>query len=438
MKKFYSSLALAAAVCFSASAADSNVEKIKNVTFADAVAAAPAATKAATKAPQKAFPTTIDELCGLFNNAYHTTVSGGWDNAFGTVSIVPGDKPSTVYILGLSDAAIEGEVDFRGATISCPASISLGDNYNFGDPYGVQEIILTHCVPAGDGSNGLVDSTEPFLFYFYDDGTIESAPDEYYMARVPGIGPNSSAVGMSMTAIKLTRETVSNEGWSKVGTATYYDDGFVIDMWSWTNGTPAIECDVYTNAEKPNVYRLYTPYGTLNELTGETLNAAGNQPGYIDLDCTDPSCVLVPKSFTGFVEFDYGPFLAANTEWVSVDGGTSVSEVKQVLGADNVSTFNAETRLVMVKNCLVGAAFNNYTPSLITDVFTWKDPSAAPSCTFTAELSESCFTGSGIADVIATEEAPVEYYNLQGIRVNNPDKGVYIRVQGKNAVKVVR
>ena len=32
--------------------------------------------------------------------------------------------------------------------------------------------------------------------------------------------------------------------------------------------------------------------------------------------------------------------------------------------------------------------------------------------------------------------APVEYYNLQGVKVVNPSNGVYIKVQGKKASKV--
>lgn len=34
-------------------------------------------------------------------------------------------------------------------------------------------------------------------------------------------------------------------------------------------------------------------------------------------------------------------------------------------------------------------------------------------------------------------DAPVIYYNLQGVRVNNPENGLFIRVQGKKATKVM-
>ena len=41
-----------------------------------------------------------------------------------------------------------------------------------------------------------------------------------------------------------------------------------------------------------------------------------------------------------------------------------------------------------------------------------------------------------VADVLDAT-APVEYYNLQGVRVANPGKGLYIRRQGIRAEKVI-
>ena len=47
-------------------------------------------------------------------------------------------------------------------------------------------------------------------------------------------------------------------------------------------------------------------------------------------------------------------------------------------------------------------------------------------------------TTTGVNDIVADDaNAPVEYYNLQGVRVANPESGLYIRVQGKKASKVL-
>ena len=42
-----------------------------------------------------------------------------------------------------------------------------------------------------------------------------------------------------------------------------------------------------------------------------------------------------------------------------------------------------------------------------------------------------------VEGVDAENLEPAEYYNLQGIKVAKPSKGLYIKKQGKNATKVV-
>ncbi len=46
-------------------------------------------------------------------------------------------------------------------------------------------------------------------------------------------------------------------------------------------------------------------------------------------------------------------------------------------------------------------------------------------------------TETGIEDVEINNNAPVEYFNLQGVRVEEPTSGLYIRRQGNNVSKVV-
>ena len=46
-------------------------------------------------------------------------------------------------------------------------------------------------------------------------------------------------------------------------------------------------------------------------------------------------------------------------------------------------------------------------------------------------------SGAGVADVMVDENAPVEYYNLQGVRVNAPENGIFIRRQGNKVEKIM-
>lgn len=66
--------------------------------------------------------------------------------------------------------------------------------------------------------------------------------------------------------------------------------------------------------------------------------------------------------------------------------------------------------------------------------FTFKAEDLKPLLYITYTKKDS---GAGVDDVTVDEDAPVEYYNLQGIRVENPTSGLYIKRQGNKAVKVL-
>ena len=45
---------------------------------------------------------------------------------------------------------------------------------------------------------------------------------------------------------------------------------------------------------------------------------------------------------------------------------------------------------------------------------------------------------TGVENIAVDENAPVKYFNLQGMEIVNPEKGqVVIKTQGKKATKVV-
>lgn len=44
---------------------------------------------------------------------------------------------------------------------------------------------------------------------------------------------------------------------------------------------------------------------------------------------------------------------------------------------------------------------------------------------------------AGVTDIVVDENAPVEFFNLQGVRVANPENGLYIRKQGNKVSKVI-
>ncbi len=77
----------------------------------------------------------------------------------------------------------------------------------------------------------------------------------------------------------------------------------------------------------------------------------------------------------------------------------------------------------VTKNATSGEWYNNIAPSVdATDIM------------FPTLYKKS--GDSGVEAVVVDENAPVEYYNLQGIRVANPENGLFIRRQGNSVSKV--
>ena len=76
----------------------------------------------------------------------------------------------------------------------------------------------------------------------------------------------------------------------------------------------------------------------------------------------------------------------------------------------------------------------------ITEAGTLKYFAHNPATDARSEVKSATATGTttGIADINADVNAPVEYFNLQGIRVANPENGMFIRRQGTQVTKVIK
>ena len=136
-------------------------------------------------------------------------------------------------------------------------------------------------------------------------------------------------------------------------------------------------------------------------------------------------------------EPDYAITLTADVDELT---DTSVSIEYSYTMSEDLETANPT---VVVK--MDGVAIED-NPFVITDL----EPETDYTYTFVAEATVGettvasepvvvSFTTakSGIAGV-AAEQSPVEYFNLQGVRVANPENGVYIRRQGSKVTKVTK
>lgn len=115
-----------------------------------------------------------------------------------------------------------------------------------------------------------------------------------------------------------------------------------------------------------------------------------------------------------------------NTINVANDGLSNTTPIDiTYTDAAGVSSDNVPANTVVVKNCTDPKLFNITNEGLTLAA---KD----------GNLILAKKVSSGVEDVMAEDaDAPVEWFNLQGIRVANPENGIYIRRQGNKVEKVV-
>lgn len=78
-----------------------------------------------------------------------------------------------------------------------------------------------------------------------------------------------------------------------------------------------------------------------------------------------------------------------------------------------------------------------WTPSQDTNVFFLENNAESGPVAFTYAKVVFSNTPTGINGISSDVDAPVEYYNLNGVRVSEPADGIFIRRQGSKVSKVV-
>ena len=131
--------------------------------------------------------------------------------------------------------------------------------------------------------------------------------------------------------------------------------------------------------------------------------------------CIGLTSISIPSSVSSIGKYAFS----------GCSGLTSVTSLSTTPPTCGTSVFNN----VSVGNITLEVPAESVSLYQIAD--TWKDFG-----TITAVSSASRSEASGI-DVILADGDEVEYYNLQGVRVMNPSKGLYIKREGGKTSKVI-
>lgn len=214
--------------------------------------------------------------------------------------------------------------------------------------------------------------------------------------------------------------------WTPVGEGEYRD-GLTYSIYRKEGETaseenvPVCNVEVYRNVENPNFIRVMNPFGPYMKQF-YTSGEFESNPVYLDL--TDPTDVIWELQFTGIVDSDGQIYFMGGTYAIEAFGLTEAEIVewgiKNITYADNVISFPQGSVLLAIPR-----GGNN-----------WGIGNKLPAYNTYLSLPEDW--NSAVSDItVEGTDAPVEYYNLQGVRVANPENGLYIKRQGKTAKKVL-
>lgn len=261
-------------------------------------------------------------------------------------------------------------------------SVTMPDNQGWG----------IYWVPVGADISSPDTQIKPLLYFAYNE--FEPYDDLKYWTPV---GEGEYRDGLTYSIYRKEGETASEEN------------------------VPVCNVEIYRNVEDPNYIRIMNPFGPYMKQFYKNGEFESN-PVYLDL--TDPTDVIWELQFTGIVDSDGQIYFMGGTYAIEAFGLTEAEIVewgiKNITYADNVISFPQGSVLLAIPRGGNNWGIGNKLPAYNTYLSLPKDWNSAVS-NITVE----------------DNDAPVEYYNLQGVRVANPENGLYIKRQGKTAKKVL-
>ncbi|MDE5554577.1 MAG: hypothetical protein K2J10_05280, partial [Muribaculaceae bacterium] len=274
---------------------------------------------------------------------------------------------------------------------------------------------------------GYFNGTEAEMAYAIENGT-DAAPGENtitadkrgrYALVVVAYNSKGEAVSANSSYFYIMDDEADQ--WEEYGTAVYYED--VLGSVYPDMTTEKLNVTVEVNKNQPGFYRLVEPYKNhpyySSGVYANMYRPHDNHKHYLYVHAEDPEAVYIEDSPAG-VDNGYGDVSIFSLAYKYLQDGMSKEEIKElgIFGElDGREITFPNNSFILVERFFKQATF------LTVD---------APMFRITLPKN------AGINDItIDNANSPVEYFNLQGVRVDNPTQGVYIQRKGNTTEKIV-
>ncbi len=215
---------------------------------------------------------------------------------------------------------------------------------------------------------------------------------------------------------------------------TYIGQGFIYDGWilpgytSESNQDYGWYVDAYSNKQNPYIIGLLNPYiDSRCTLTDLNINHVVESMMAIDLSDTD--FIIISQQYSGFKADGYGDISIGNYEGGFSEYYTDKDYIREIMKAKNLkaTTYDAEQGLITIPQCIIGYTGSDFG-------YTWANPQTG----YIFLPDGYVLDVQSITADDGDSDAPVEYFNLQGVRISNPEHGLYICRKGSSVTKVIR
>lgn len=406
MKKIYT-LALMAAVTFGASAerAAYNGEKVTPVkgTIVNDAKAIVADKQKSRKAIARSEAS--DELQALNTWSCYGLLNGASGYLDYPLSVeVVDEETGEVNIVLMNDSkfTITGTYNAEEYTLTIP-----NNQYMFSDSDGPIYFYAKELDADGYLVDGAAEAEE--IVGIYMDGVAEFPEEFAWAAGDPeqeGLGWYFLTSENYFVAAEVEPDPFEDAYLCPDG---QFNDNILYPLFMGEENTETVDVEVYSNGE--GMYKVIHPFQTLYTAIGAGPEV--QSPAMV-IDATDPDNVVLDLQSTGINGGSDGVYGYASFDWADVPEDDQL--ITMTVDGNNVTiTFPYHSTIVYASGSgkiYYGSAYES-------------------TLTFTDENIET-----GVKNVEAAAEGPAVYYNLQGVRVENPE-GVVIRVQDGKATKML-
>lgn len=233
-----------------------------------------------------------------------------------------------------------------------------------------------------------------------------------------GTDPNSWYAGNSKTAGHIVLPGYDYvDPWTSLGTGKFTEN-IIYASFTRVENTEAADVDVFVSTANPNLYKVKEAFKALFNNLGATVSS----PELV-LNAKDPSNIIIDLQTTkingGDVDGEY--YILSQSAYYDMQNNSTADDTPEELRIKLTKEGEKTTVTFPVQStCLLASGSNQlYYGSPYVSTLTFNQMSGVEGVT------------------VADENAPVEYYNLQGVKVANPESGLYIRRQGNTATKVL-